>query len=182
MSTEMMRELRRLLMDIAIAGDRHLTKIEADLIQTDVLLDEAVAKLTSSFMELHKAVLAQQEAFGNILNGRTNVTEELVKLQGLYDDVNTHVNAAITGLQFQDMTSQLLERVVRRVIGLREVLDMLNNSGNQITPVVEQSAEEMEGLFRNTANSMEARMRALETALWRAVRQTRMESGDIDLF
>lgn len=181
MSIESIQALRRLLLSLAIAGDRHLTKIEADLIQTDVLLDEAVAKLTGSFMELHKAVVAQQEAFGNILNGRTNVTEELVKLQELYEEVNKQVNSAVTGLQFQDMTSQLLERVVRRVIGLREVLDILNTSGNQMPPDA-SNIDDMKDLFQNTANSMDARMSELEAALWRAVRQTRMESGDVDLF
>jgi hypothetical protein len=42
--------------------------------------------------------------------------------QGDPGEVSHHVNAAVTGLQFQDMTSQLLERIVRRVIGLREAL------------------------------------------------------------
>ena len=80
------------------------------------------------------------------------------------------------------MTSQLLERIVRRVIGLRDALGVLSANSFEITPDNSQSIEDLEVLLKNTVESMEDRLTALENGLWKTVRQTRMESGDIELF
>jgi hypothetical protein len=56
----MLQELKRLLLDTASGGSRQLTEVESDLVQTNILLGEAIGKLGNSFMELHRAVQAQQ--------------------------------------------------------------------------------------------------------------------------
>lgn len=180
---KMLYELKRLLQDTGVAGDRHLSKIEADLIQTDILLDEAITKLTDGFLTLHKAIETQQTEFDLLLSGKKAATpENLAYLKSIREEINLHIHGAVTGLQFQDMTSQLLERVVRRVIGLREILSMVSASGNAIAPENNPSVEEIEILLHKMIAEMEEKMKSLESVLWRAVRQTRMESGDIDLF
>lgn len=184
MSTpKMLQELKRLLLDTASGGSRQLTEVETDLVQTNILLGEAIEKLGSSFMELHTAVLAQQKELEVVMAGNgTLSTEDIARLKVMQDDITAHVNAAVTGLQFQDMTSQLLERIVRRVIGLRDALGVLSANSFEITPDSTQSAEMLESLLKNTVESMEERLTALENGLWKTVRQTRMESGDIELF
>jgi len=184
MSTpKMLQELKRLLLDTASGGSRQLTEVETDLVQTNILLGEAIEKLGSSFMELHTAVLAQQKELEVVMAGNgTLSTEDIARLKVMQDDITVHVNAAVTGLQFQDMTSQLLERIVRRVIGLRDALGVLSANSFEITPDSAQSVEMLEVLLKNTVESMEERLTALENGLWKTVRQTRMESGDIELF
>ncbi|WP_034297604.1 hypothetical protein [Herbaspirillum sp. RV1423] len=184
MSTpKMLQELKRLLLDTASGGSRQLTEVETDLVQTNILLGEAIEKLGSSFMELHTAVLAQQKEIELLMAGNGNLSAaEVVRLKAMQDDITLHVNAAVTGLQFQDMTSQLLERIVRRVIGLRDALGVLSANSFEITPDASQSTEDLEDLLKNTVESMEERLTALENGLWKTVRQTRMESGDIELF
>jgi hypothetical protein len=56
----MLQELKRLLLDTASGGSRQLTEVESDLVQTNILLGEAIGKLGNSFMELHRSVQAQQ--------------------------------------------------------------------------------------------------------------------------
>ena len=184
MSTPKMRqELKRLLLDTASGGSRQLTEVETDLVQTNILLGEAIEKLGSSFMELHTAVLAQQKELEVVMAGKGTLSaDDVARLKVMQDEITVHVNAAVTGLQFQDMTSQLLERIVRRVIGLRDALGVLSANSFEITPDSSQSIEELEGLLKNTVESMEERLTALENGLWKTVRQTRMESGDIELF
>lgn len=182
-TTKMLNELKRLLLNSSEVGDVHLSKIEADLIQTDILLDEAITKLTEGFMALHQTLAEQQQELDLLLGGKKAATpENLAHVKALRDKVNQHIHATVTGLQFQDMTSQLLERVVRRVIGLREVLKIVNGGGTALQPENNPSLDEIEVLLRQTDVAMETKMKELETILWRAVRQTRMESGDIDLF
>jgi len=182
-SQKMLHELKRLLLDTASGGSRQLTEVESDLVQTNILLGEAIEKLGSSFMELHTAVLAQQKEVELLISGKGSLdAEDIARLKLMQDEITLHVNTAVTGLQFQDMTSQLLERIVRRVIGLRDALGVLSANSFEITPDHTQSIEDLENLLKNTVESMEERLSSLENGLWKAVRQTRMESGDIELF
>nr|WP_198981776.1 chemotaxis protein [Herbaspirillum sp. ASV7] len=179
----MLQELKRLLLDTASGGSRQLTEVESDLVQTNILLGEAIGKLGSSFMELHRSVQAQQTILEALMNGTGEFdAESIERLKGTQVQVSHHVNAAVTGLQFQDMTSQLLERIVRRVIGLREALGVLSANSFEIVPEQDQTDAELEELLTSTVQAMEERLTVLDNGLWKAVRQTRMESGDIELF
>jgi hypothetical protein len=46
--------VKRLLSGVSAHGRRHLTEVETDLVQTTLLLEEAVEKLTTSFMAIHQ--------------------------------------------------------------------------------------------------------------------------------
>jgi len=179
----MLQELKRLLLDTASGGSRQLTEVESDLVQTNILLGEAIGKLGNSFMELHRAVQAQQTILEGLMNGSGHFdSDSIEQLKATQGEVSHYVNAAVTGLQFQDMTSQLLERIVRRVIGLREALGVLSANSFEIVPEQGQSDDEVRELLASTVQAIEERLNMLDTGLWKAVRQTRMESGDIELF
>lgn len=179
----MLHELKRLLLDTASGGSRQLTEVESDLVQTNILLGEAIEKLGASFVELHQAVVTQQQAVELVMGAGTGITDDdIEQLKVIQIKIDSHVNAAVTGLQFQDMTSQLLERIVRRVIGLRDALGVLSANSFEIIPDAVQPAEDLENLLKNTVEAMEQRFAELESGIWKTVRQTRMESGDIELF
>ncbi|MDR9834693.1 hypothetical protein [Herbaspirillum huttiense] len=179
----MLQELKRLLLDTASGGSRQLTEVESDLVQTNILLGEAIGKLGNSFMELHRAVQMQQTILEALMNGSGHFDgDSIEQLKATQGQVSHYVNAAVTGLQFQDMTSQLLERIVRRVIGLREALGVLSANSFEIVPEQGQTDEEVKELLASTVQAIEERLNMLDTGLWKAVRQTRMESGDIELF
>ncbi|NUU02892.1 chemotaxis protein [Herbaspirillum robiniae] len=179
----MLHELKRLLLDTASGGSRQLTEVESDLVQTNILLGEAIGKLGTSFMDLHRSVQTQQDILEALMNGHEELNaDSIAKLKETQNQVSQYVNAAVTGLQFQDMTSQLLERIVRRVIGLREALGVLSANSFEIVPEQDQSDVELEALLASTVKSIEERLTVLDNGLWKAVRQTRMESGDIELF
>lgn len=179
----MLQELKRLLLDTASGGSRQLTEVESDLVQTNILLGEAIGKLGNSFMDLHRSVQLQQTILERLMKGTGHFDgQSIEQLKATQAEVSHHVNAAVTGLQFQDMTSQLLERIVRRVIGLREALGVLSANSFEIVPEQGQTDEEVKELLASTVQVMEERLNMLDTGLWKAVRQTRMESGDIELF
>ena len=71
---------------------------------------------------------------------------------------------------------------MRRVIGLREALGVLSANSFEIVPEQDQTDAELEELLTSTVQAMEERLTVLDNGLWKAVRQTRMESGDIELF
>lgn len=179
--TPVLLEFKRLLLDVASGGGRQLTEVETDLVQTNHLLNEAIEKLSSSFFDLHKAVATQQAIVAMIVAQDAKATPmQIDELKQSQQQIDTHVNAAVTGLQFQDMTSQLIERTAKRVVGLRDVLGFLSNSSWDVVP--ETDMDEMHVLLQKINRTMEERLINLENSLWKTVRQTHMSSGDIDLF
>ncbi|GIZ52639.1 chemotaxis protein [Noviherbaspirillum aridicola] len=173
-------QVRHLLSNLSDHGTQHLAEIETDLVQTNVLLAEAIQKLGASFMSIHEAVSAQQQAIDALLASGADVAPETAaQIRARQEEVGRHVNAAVTGLQFQDMTSQLIGRTMQRVTGLRDVLDSV---GSGSTGISESSAEEIVAALTSINNALEEQSVKLESALYKAVCQTHMESGDIELF
>jgi molecular chaperone DnaK (HSP70) len=173
-------QVKGLLSNLSDHGTQHLTEIETDLVQTSFLLDEAIEKLGASFMAIHAAINAQQEAVEVLLSGKSPTPEITEQLKARHDEIGRHVNAAVTGLQFQDMTSQLIGRTVRRVAGLRDVLGDIgaSSAGMPLDSNVDTVIQTLNGIGK----ALEEQSVKLESALWKAVCQTHMESGDIELF
>lgn len=172
-------QVKHLLSNLSDHGTQHLTEVETDLMQTSFLLGEAIEKLGASFMAIHEAVTAQQASIDVLLSGANPTPELSEQLRARHAEIGKHVNAAVTGLQFQDLTNQLLGRTVRRVAGLREVLDGIGSGSSGIS---ESNAEEIVKTLTSINEVLEEQSVKLESALWKAVCQTHMESGDIELF
>jgi hypothetical protein len=172
--------VKRLLSGVSDHGRRHLTEVETDLRQTEVLLEEAIEKLTSSFMGIHSAVGQRQETIDLLLAGGTPSAEDSARLGAMSGEIGAHVNSAITSMQFQDMTSQLLDRTLKRVTGLREFLGTLGAHG-QVLPT-DSGSEEVVELLGKVSMALAIQSLELRSALRKAVNQQHLESGDIELF
>ena len=171
-------QVKGLLSSVSEHGAQHLNEIESDLKQTDALLSEAIEKLCRSFLAIQQAVSDHQATVEQLTAGLP--VEKAAELQSSQSEIAQHVNAAVTGLQFQDMTSQLFARTVRRVAGLREALKQigtgsLNLQDNGEPGDIVTTLESMNKVL----NEQSAK---LEGVLWKAVCQTHMESGDVELF
>ncbi|HVL76490.1 MAG TPA: chemotaxis protein [Noviherbaspirillum sp.] len=171
--------VRSLLSNLSGHGTQHLNEVETDLMQTSYLLGEAIEKLGASFMAIHEAVSAQQASIDALLAAGQASPELVEQLRERHAEIGQHVNAAVTGLQFQDLTNQLIGRTVRRVAGLREVLGGIGTGSSGIS---DTNAEEIVSALASINEVLEEQSVKLESALWKAVCQTHMESGDIELF
>jgi hypothetical protein len=172
--------VKRLLSGVSDHGKRHLTEVETDLIQTQLLLEEAIGKLTNSFMAIHVAVGARQDTINALLAGEKIDDEQRAALARMTGEVSEHVNAAITSMQFQDMTNQLIDRTIKRVTGLREFLGTLGAHGADVLP--EHGSEEIVDLLGKVSMALAIQSLELRSVLRKAVNQQHLESGDIELF
>jgi hypothetical protein len=173
-------QVKRLLSGLSDHATLHLTEVETDLVQTTFLLGEAIEKLGASFMAIHESVCAQQEMMQALLAGGAAAPALSDKLSAVQGDITRHVNAAVTGLQFQDMTSQLVGRTIKRINGLRDVLASLGEGSSVMTS--EDGTQETIAQLELMIKMLEDQSTKLESGLWKAVHQTHMESGDIELF
>ncbi|MDY7575357.1 chemotaxis protein [Actimicrobium sp. CCI2.3] len=175
------QQIRQLLDAVSRQGAGHLAEVETDLAQTALLLTEAIDKLGASFMSIHAVISVQQDAIVHLVHHGAIGYEQREHLQGLQNEIDRHVNAAVTGLQFQDMTSQLLQRTLGHVSSLRGMIDVLGETATAIGP--DASADEVTTQLTIASNEVATCRVLLEDAqLRKAVRQTHMESGDIELF
>ncbi|MEE9330693.1 MAG: chemotaxis protein [Methylophilaceae bacterium] len=173
-------ELRQLLKAVSDHGGQHLIEVETDLVQTTYLLSGAIEKLGDSFMAINEAVSAQQEIIDRLLNTVEASQESRLDILMLREKVSVEANAAVTGLQFQDMTSQLIARVIKRVNGLRETLTTLATHSEHMNPTHEH--EEIVKLLAEMNASLHMRNDALVGGLAKSVRQEDMRSGEVELF
>lgn len=172
--------VKRLLSGVSDHGRRHLTEVETDLIQTNLLLEEAIDKLSRNFMAIHETVTAQQAAINLLLEGGSPSPEQKAELSALSEQVGAYVNAAVTSMQFQDMTSQLIDRTLKRVTGLREFLGTLGAHGAEMVP--DSDNEEIVDLLGKVSMALAIQSLELRSVLRKAVSQKHLESGDIELF
>ena len=172
--------VKRLLSGVSDHGKKHLTEVEADLIQTESLLQEAIDKLTASFLAIHQTVCAQQDTIDLLLACGNPGAEERARLGGMAGEIGVHVNTAVTSMQFQDMTSQLIDRTLKRVTGLREFLGTLGAHGADVLP--ESGSEEIAELLSKVSMALAIQSLELRSVLRKAVNQQHMDSGDIELF
>ena len=172
--------VKRLLSGVSDHGKRHLSEVETDLMQTELLLEEAVEKLTRSFMAIHRVVGARQDSINLLLAGGTPSDDEIAHMKGMSGEVGIHVNSAITSMQFQDMTSQLIDRTLKRVTGLRAFLGTLGAHGKRIE--AETGNEELVELLGQVSMALAIQSLELRSVLRKSVEQQHLESGDVELF
>lgn len=173
-------ELRSLLAAVSDHGKQHLVEVEADLLQTTYLLSEAIEKLGVSFMAVHEVVTEQQQVIDHLMKAHQFDSEETKQLEAFKQKIGDEVNVAVTGLQFQDLTSQLLTRTIKRVNGLKDLLHELGIHGDNIDP--EHEHEEIAKFLDAMSHSLHEGSRALSGGLRRSVDQQDMATGDIELF
>lgn len=173
-------QMKQLLSGVSDHGSEHLLEVETDLAQTMLLLGQAIEKLGDSFLALHSAISKEQDEINAIIESGNVTDESKAKLSVIRTEIAQHINAAVTSLQFQDLTSQLISRTVQRCEGLREVLSVLGVAGNDLP--VDGESEQLAGLLRETSLRLERQSADLKQLLRKAVHQNELDSGDIELF
>ncbi len=172
-------QLKAILNGLSEHGISHLSEIESDLLQTNLLLEEAITKLVASFMAINGAINVQQEMLETVLSDKA-IANELAGIQAISEELGRHINDAVTSLQFEDMTRQLVERSTKRVAGLRGILGSLGSSSSGMNGHSEQ--KELIALLRSMNMQIELQNSELNEMLLKTVRQKHMDSGEVELF
>jgi methyl-accepting chemotaxis protein len=89
--------------------------------------------------------------------------------------VSVGVNAAVTALQFQDVTSQLIAHAQKRMLGVENMVSQLSNN-------VKQHGQLSEGLNQARISLREQAIIQQEAQRSHPVKHENMDSGDIELF
>lgn len=140
----------------------HMDGVHVSLMraQTDI---QAVASMDMNFALQSKQRV--QDTMGRLEKVNQDTGSIAMEIDGHAEQVAHEVNNAVTALQFQDVTSQILDQVRARVEKLGEI--MLGSAGSKPAPL---------------AFTSEQKPVAAAPARETAVTQKNMQSGDIELF
>lgn len=179
MNTITISELRKLLTVVTEHGNKHLVDVEADLKQAAFLLNEAIDKLGTSFLHLDQKIVEQKQMMDASPSNANS--ESLASIQA---EISAQIQQVVTNLQFQDMTNQIIDRSLKRVTGLKNVLDELGSHGDHASAdTLEHEKEEIEAYVQSLEKSLNHGSDAITGGINnQSVGQKDMSSGSIELF
>lgn len=178
-------ELRKLLSQVSDHGVQHLTAVEADLLQTQFLLTEAIEKLSVSFENIHQNISQQQIVLDELTQQYEFSDDNPLRqhLETLKMEVGDNVGAVVTGMQFQDMTSQLLVRSLQRLAGIKEMLGAFGTDANPSPADVADKDEEVLTYIEDLNTALNMKSHEITGGFkQRPVSQKDLTTGDIELF
>lgn len=103
-------------------------------------------------------------------------SEALASQSSLAADVEENINQATTGLQFQDMTSQLLDHTETRLNAIHDLMDDLAHLTK------EDSARTSEEILLHIREKLQEARTKIDSMKHNPVSHGSMDSGDIELF
>lgn len=178
-------ELEEMLATMCENGIRHLHEAEADLMQAMFIFDEAIEKIGQHFTAIHQAVAAQQAGLDALLlqpalfsqSMDDKAMDDFRDLRGVIGD---EVNAAVIGLQFHDLTSQLIARAASRTRGLRDLLLVFKTHAEDIGTALEPA--DVVRLLGDMGEKLKASDAVLDSGMHHSVQQRHLGCGEIELF
>ncbi len=149
--------------------------------QTEVAISRMASQDLTFAFDSKKSVeqmIATMEA-QNALRGAA-----LGQLSGIADEVDVQVGRAVTALQFQDIVSQLLGHVGRRVDAIDDVSRHLGGLAQtlQRNAATANAAEAMQSLQDETRRVSERLQEMAQTTAHNPVARLEMNQGGIELF
>ena len=178
--TEWSADLQELLRDVAGNGSIHLSEMESDLLQINLLLTEAINKLGSNVIQIGQNVQVQQQFVRQLTETASYSPFALEKLDKLNQVMDSNVASVITAMQFQDMTSQLLDKVFSRVAALQGMIEEIEKLVVKVSDA--KNEEDVQMMIRAMSEEMNSKRVELEGQYAERVSQKHMESGSIELF
>jgi len=158
------REMLILLANLTSLVDSHVGEAAADLRQTGLILDDAILKLNTSFHGIHEGL---EYCLDTEMGGQMEV-------------LMRHLQQAIIGLQFHDITTQLLQRATARLDGVCHIL--LTIEALKSIPNADPKPDEIFLHLQEVDQTLAQLNENLQSRFVQSLPQQHLESGDVQLF
>lgn len=163
------RELSNRTQDFSAQIRQSMTKMREEVTQVEADVN------TMASRDMNFALTAKQQA-DNAMSGladlNASVASRAAEAGAISERVAREVDSLISGLQFQDMTTQLLDHLKRRSQAIESMMDRLKNVSS--LPSIAQVARSKE--------IEDAVVRARDMTRHNPVAQSQISTGDVDLF
>jgi hypothetical protein len=176
LSPEALEQLQSLREQVTLTLSHEFGVVAGDLNQLRGILSDAAQKLSGTF----RVVSATSDELRRTL-GQANASDlpVLQRLNEIANEMTSTSGQTAQSLQFEDMATQLLAHVDRKLgvlAKLAQEMAVINPSAATTAPAL--PADQLNGLFAR----LEEYRRELANATRKVVQQQSLESGDIELF
>jgi len=168
------------MQNIAGNGSIYVSEMESDLLQINLLLNEAINKLGTNVVQVGQNVGYLQSAVKQLADSENQSPVSIGRVQELNEAIGDNVGAIVTAMQFQDMTCQLLDKVLTRIKGLQKMHEEIERLALEVSGA--ESEGDIQMMVWATGEEMDEQRRELEGLHAKRVSQKHMESGSIELF
>lgn len=175
--TRTINTLNNLLATVAAKSERPLLDAEADLLQTTHLLHSAIENLSASFENIHCILNQHQSTMAQKIAEGVTGEDALLLFMSAKKLIDAEIMRVVAGLQFQDMTNQLLMHTITHLHELKSLMEMLAVNSESLS--VDTSDEEIHQFFTEKHADISART---PRVVKKAVKQRDMLPGDVELF
>lgn len=176
-SRDMIERLQSLREGVHDTLNEQFQIVASDLEQLRGLLGDAASKLSATFRVITTGTCEMQTALDEAMTSRE--TDPLIRIREITSNMTSTTGSTIQSLQFEDMASQLLAHVNRRLSALQQFskeMSILNAGSNHLPPYLTQ--DELDAAFASLARHRDL----LQNDVRKAVQQQSLDSGDIELF
>ena len=176
-SREVHERLQLLREEVHASLNDEFRVVATDLEQLRGLLTDAARKLSGAFRVINESTGELNNAIVRIAKHPDE--DSLVVLNGIADGMNATVGTTIQSLQFEDMATQLLAHVNRRLHTVHEFsveMSVVNPTASRTPPFL--TPGELDSLFAR----LEHFRNELRISTRKVVQQQSLDSGDIELF
>ncbi|MGM0416959.1 MAG: methyl-accepting chemotaxis protein, partial [Thermodesulfobacteriota bacterium] len=155
---------------------------------------QGIASSLGQVEESIKKVATSSEAIASTQQGRvdtildqtrsfhTRVNESAAEIGDISRSVSHQVGSAVTSLQFQDMATQIVDTVTRRVDAMDNLLDSLAELEVELTPEESATLNQQQQHMLKLQHMLQEANRLVRDSQHNPVTQKSMDEGDIELF
>ncbi len=143
----------------------HIHTVHNELQQADAAISQLAARDMSFAMTSKKKIQTMLDELGQMNGATVHAVEELEEISRTF---SSDVYAAITSLQFQDLSSQLLQQICKHA-------DILERASTGLEGIAELNQQTQQ-------DQLKQQRRQLQSQVHNPVNQTSMHAGEIDLF
>jgi methyl-accepting chemotaxis protein len=177
LSREVQERLQLLREEVHASLNDEFHVVADDLEQLRSILTDAAQKLSGAFRVISQSTEDLNQALARI--AKHPADDSLVMLNEIADGMNATAGTTIQSLQFEDMATQLLAHVNRRLKTVHDFsveMSVVNPTASRTPPFL--TPEELDSLFAR----LEYYRNELRVSTRKVVQQQSLDSGDIELF
>lgn len=174
---ESIQELLKMVRDNSSV---HLSDMEEMLLQIDLLLMQAIEKLGTNVVQIGQDVYHLREVTNQLEKSEVDAKAVVEKMNTLGQEIEGKVAEVVTAMQFQDMTSQLIHKILGRTKGMQEVMERLDKLFIDLSRA--EGLGDVQMMVHAIVEDIEQRRKELEAARNPQVSQKHLDEGSVDLF
>ena len=154
-------------------------RVKLDISNAHDVVKEMASKDMSEAMTSKSRI---EEMLGGMENYDTAITEELKKISLVTDDISSSVGLAVRSLQFEDVVTQVVCYSEDHTQRLQLLVGLLDEQSGSLKSAMHGENQEIASSISSFSEQINQLKTDWQTNLNKAVEQSSMDQGDIELF